>query len=128
MLPFAEAPPARKLLFQRFAEAGFRAEGDGADGAALGRPVAGHFAVLEDDVPEGAGVVVGFVAVVGVEGDVAALVADQVFVVGGEQVDAAAAEAAGATVAAQIEVLALPALPDPFPGGQVQSPPAVADV
>ena len=52
---------------------------DGAVGSG-GRPVADDFTVEGDDGVEDAALVVGVVGAVGVEDDIAALVADQVFV------------------------------------------------
>ena len=47
---------------------------------------------------------------VGVQGDVAALVADEIFIVSGEEVDASAAESSGAGVLVEEEVQPLPML------------------
>ena len=75
-------------------------------------PVANGLAVLEDDGPEDAVAAVGAVHVVGVNGQVEALVGDKVFVVGREQGDGAAAEAEGAAVLVAEELKAFPAVFD----------------
>ena len=80
------------------ADSCFRVKDLGLDFAAGDGPVAYYFAVQEDDGPEVAGAVVCAVGMVGVEGDVAALVADEVFVVGGQQGYGAAAQSADAAV------------------------------
>lgn len=93
-----------------------------------GFPGAANKAVEEDDREEGAGVVVGVVLVVLGKDQAPAFVADQVFVVGGQQDGVAAAEAPGAGIFVKIEV-------HPFPVDRMQfipesgdTPPAVADV
>ena len=87
-------------------------ENVGADRAGGSAPVADDLAVKQEDGPEDAAVVVGAVTVVGMEGQLAALVADKVFVVGGEQVHEAAAKSSGAPVLMPEKLEALPTLPD----------------
>ena len=70
----------------------------------------------------------GVVRVVGMEDDVAAFVADQVFVEGGEEEDAAAAEAAGAGLRVDVEVAAFPALGAELAAEGGDAAPAVVDI
>ena len=118
-----------QLLIQGFqADSYVRVKDFGPDFSAGDGPVADDLAVEEDDGPEDAGVVVGAVGVVGVEYDVAAFVSDEVFVVGGQEGDGAAAEAAGAAVLMAEEAEAFPALFDEFALDGVHCGFAVADV
>ena len=97
-------------------------------GLAAGRgPVAHDLAVQQHHRPEDAAVVVGVVAMVRVDGDVAALVADQVFVVGWKEGDGAAAESARAAVPVTPESEPAPAVPDEFVAEGVHAAAAVAD-
>ena len=93
-----------------------------------GGPVAHDVAVQGDDGVEDARVVVGVMRVVGMEDDVAALVADEVFVEGGEEEDAAAAEAAGAGVRMDVELTAVPALGAELAAEGGDTAPAVVDI
>ena len=77
-------------------------------GGLEGGPVAADDAVVGDDGLEDAAVVVGAVGVLGRENNVAALVADKVFVVGGNQQAFARAEPPRAAVIGQIEFPTLP--------------------
>ena len=67
------------------------------------RPVAANHTVVGDDRLEDAAVVVRLVAIVRREDDVAALVADEVFVVGRNQEIFAFAETSGAAIVGEIE-------------------------
>ena len=67
-------------------------------GGLEGGPVAADDAIVGDDGLEDAAVVVGAVGVLWRENDVAALVADEVFVVGRNQEVFALAEATGAAI------------------------------
>ena len=92
------------------------------------RPVPHDKTVQRDDGVEDARVVVGVMRVVGMEDDVAALVADEVFVEGGKEEDAAAAEAAGACLRVDVEVAAFPALGAEFVAEGGDAAPAVIDI
>ena len=100
----------------------------GLDFAAGGGPVADDFAILENHGPEDAFLVVGMMAVVGVEGHMAALVADEVFVVGREEVNASVPESPCTAVLVAVEGESLPALLYEFILDGLHSLPAVADV
>ena len=67
-------------------------------GGLEGGPVAADDAVTGDDGLEDAAVVVGAVGVLGREDDIAALVADEVFVVGRNQEVSVLAETSGAAI------------------------------
>ena len=71
------------------------------------RPVAADDAVVGDDGLEDAAVVVGLVAVIGRKDDVAALIADEVFVVRRNQEIFSFAETSGAAIVRQIKFPAL---------------------
>ena len=73
-----------------------------------GRPVATDDAVMGDDGLEDAAVVVGAVGVLGWQDDVAALVADEVFVIGRNQEVFALAESARAAIISKIKLTASP--------------------
>ena len=80
-------------------EMSIRVERGCGDLSGRGTPVADNFAVQKDDRPEDAPVVMGLVAMVRVKDDLAAFIANQVFVVGRKKVHATASETAGAGIA-----------------------------
>lgn len=67
------------------------------------RPIAANHAVMGDDRQEIATIVVGFVAIIGREDNVAALVADEVFVIRRNQEVSAFAETTGAAIGGEIK-------------------------
>ena len=71
------------------------------------RPIAANHAVMGDDWQEIAAVVVCFVAKIGREDDVAALVTDKVFVIRRNQEVSAFAETTGAAIGGEIKFPAL---------------------
>ena len=73
-----------------------------------GRPVAADDAVMGDNRLEDAAVIVGAVGMLGWQDDVAALVADEVFVVGRNQEVFALAESARAAIIGEIKLTASP--------------------
>ena len=75
-----------------------------------GSPVAADDAVMDNDGLENATVVVGFVPIVRRQDDVAALVADEVFVIRGYQQVSALAEPPRAAVIGEIECPSVPFL------------------
>ena len=93
-----------------------------------GGPVADDVAVQGHDRVEDTGVVVGVMGVVGMEDDVAALVADEVFVEGREEEDGAPAEAAGAGVRMDVEVASMPAFGAELVAEGGDAAPAVVDI
>ena len=70
-------------------------------------PVATNDAIVGDDGLEDAAVVMGFVFVVRRKDDIAALISDEVFVVGRNQEVSVPAETSGAAIVGQIEFPAL---------------------
>ena len=103
-------------------------EEGGLAGGLEGGPVAADDAVMGDDGLEDAAVVVGAVGVLLGEDNVAALVADEVFIVGRNQEVFAFAETAGAAVVGQVEIAALISLHVDAVTQQCDALAAVADV
>ena len=100
----------------------------GLGGGFEGGPVAADDAVTGDDGLEDATIVVGAVAVLGREDDVAALVADEVFIVGRNQEVTALAEASRAAVVGEVEIAVFPFHRVNRVAQQRDAPAAVADV
>ena len=82
-------------------------EEGGLAGGFEGCPVAANDAVVGNDGLEDAAVVVGAVGVLPREHDVATLVADEVFIVGGDEQKLALAETPCAAMVSEVEVPAL---------------------
>ena len=93
-----------------FVQVGGGVEDFRGDFAGGGVPIADDFTVLEEHRPEDTAVVVGAVAVVGMEGDVAAFVADEVFVVRRKKMRATASESADSAVLMKVKIQTFPAL------------------
>ena len=91
-------------------------------------PVANGVAVLEDDGPEDAVATVGTVHKLRGHGQVAALVANEVFVVRRKEGDGSAAETAGAAILVAEQLQPFPAVFDEFAPNGVQGLSAVPDV
>jgi hypothetical protein len=83
------------LLHGSYIQAGLRVEDLNVDLACRRAPVPDNFAILENHRPEGALLVVGMVAMARMQDHLATLVSDEVFIIGGQEVDRAAAETAG---------------------------------
>ncbi len=93
-----------------------------------GGPIANNFAVLEDNRPENAVAAVGAVHVVGMDGQLAALVTNKVFVVGREEVNVSAPESAGAAILVAEESKPFPAFLYEFVPDGIESIPTISDV
>lgn len=100
----------------------------GLDLSGGGGPVAYCLSVLEDNGPEDTVAAVGAVNVVGMDGQMAALVTNQVFIVRREEVNASAPESPCATAFVEEEDEFLPAQLNQFRSKGIYSFPAVADV
>lgn len=90
-------------------------------------PITDHFSVDKDNGPENTAIVMGAMAMVGMQGNVTALISDQVLVIWRKQMHASMSEPPGTAITMKKENTAFPTFLDKFVSKQGYSQTAIVE-